>query len=297
VIFSGLAGCSTATSVTPDGNSFTVDIPADAVTGAAVIQREGRAVASFQIQIDRASGFQNALTALFNRISGNYLNYLLALAGLGVLSMSIVDAIKNLIPIRQLYQWRRTRWWLEQNIKEAAVRLEEIVGINEMQTELVLIGAGGNGRAFYNAQPDEFFQQFQVISRLVLNYPTNRGRHLSYSSILAVLASNVSRADFDIVTERVGSSSPQEKLDARNRIQQQMSQSLNAFQLSTSWWWQNSLQISAFVFSAAIAFFAVSIAYGGVRSNFWGILLTALFAAFLAPVAHDMVSAVQKLRS
>jgi hypothetical protein len=48
-----------------------------------------------------------ALRVLFDKVHSSLLVYFVALAGLGTLSMSIVQAIKNLFPVRRFFQRRR----------------------------------------------------------------------------------------------------------------------------------------------------------------------------------------------
>ena len=170
------------------------------------------------------------------------------------------------------------------------------MSVHAVEKELVTIGAGGNAAAFYNSQGDDFSKQLTIISRLVLNYPTNPGRYLHYGSVLAVIASNITKADFDLINQTSKGPTPQEKLDAFNRVQQQMTQAISAFCTSSSWWWQNGLHTAAFVTSFSLAYLAVHLALGGVKSTV-AVGVTALFAAFLAPVARDLVAAIQKLRS
>jgi len=296
VRFSGDSNCSTPTSVSPDLKQMEVAVPSDAVSGPIVVQVDGNTVGTAQVHVDRSNTIQTGMKVLVDAITKNVLAYLVALAGLGVLSMSIVQAIKTLFPIPQVYQWCRTRWWLKGRTREAKSNLERIVSVKIVEKELVVIGAGGDTAAFYSVQGDEFVKQLTNIGRLVLNYPTNPGRYVCYSSVLAVLASNITKADFDLMNQASKGPTPQQKLDAFNRVQQQMTQSINAFCTTSTWWWQNGLHVAAFVTSFILAYFAVRLGMGGVKSPL-AVVLTALLAAFLAPVARDLVAAIQKLRS
>jgi hypothetical protein len=75
-----------------------------------------------------------------------------------------------------------------------------------------------------------------------------------------------------------------------------LNQGIAAFEASNAWWWQNGLHVAAFLISASLAYLAVRTAMGFVRSDF-ALLGTALLAGFLAPVARDLVAAIEKLRS
>jgi hypothetical protein len=237
----------------------------------------------------------DAFKALFDKLNSDFLKYFIALASLGAVSMSIVQAIKSLVPVRQFFQKRRTHWWLKSHICEAKSNLKKVVTLDDAEKEVIMIAAAGNPRAFYNSEPDDFFKQLTVVGRLVLNYPTNQGRYISYGDLLSVFASNVTKADFSILDGTHTKATPQERLDARNRVQQQLIQGINAFEMSSTWWWQNGLHLAAFLCSTGLAYLAFWKTWG-IQSNIV-VLLTALLAAFLAPVARDLVAAIEKLRS
>jgi hypothetical protein len=294
VRFSGHSECSVPTSVTADLRNLRVVIPADAGSGPVTVQIAGTTLGTVQLQVDRSTGLQAALKGLVDTISKNLLAYLIALAGLGVLSMSIVQAIKNLLPILWFYQWRRTRWWLRHRAREAKQNLETDVNVDAVEKEFIIIGAGGDKLAFYSSDTDDFPKQLTIIGRLVLNYPANPGRYVPYRIVLAAVASNVTKADFDIL---IGSkhSTPQQKLDALNRVQPQMVQTISVFCASNSWWWQKGLHFAAFLASTSLVYLAVFLS--SANESHVTMLLTALLAAFLAPVARDLVVAIQNLRS
>ena len=101
VRFSGDNECSMPTSVSSNLRELQVAIPAGAVSGPVTVQVGTTTVGTAQLQIDRSDTVQTALKDLVDSITGNLLAYMAALAGLGVLSMSIVQAIKTLLPIPQ----------------------------------------------------------------------------------------------------------------------------------------------------------------------------------------------------
>jgi hypothetical protein len=273
-----------------------VTIPTDAVSGPVKVQSGGNTIGTVQIRVNRASEVAAALRALFGKITSSFLAYLVALAALGVLSMSIVQAIKNLIPVKWVFQRYRTQWWLNGHVGEAQSNLGRAIPLDKVEKELVNIGAAGNRKAFYDSDIEGFAKQLAVVGRLAVNYPTNMGRYVSYGDLLAVLASNVTKTDLAIVDGTDKTSTLQQRLDARNRIQQQLNQGIEGFGLSNTWWWQNGIHVAAFLCSAGITYFAVRLSSHNVQSPL-ALLVTALLAGFLAPVARDLVAAIEKLRS
>jgi|GEM_PF-1132218 len=302
VAFPGLAQCTPSDSVSMDLKNITLQIPVGARSGIATVQSAGRLVGRTQIQIKANSSLQDGVKTLFSRADSSFVAYLLALAALGTLSMSIIQALKNLLPMREVFQSHRTRWWLARHLRQAAERFLEdpqkhplsALTLDDVENELVLIAADGNRRAFYNSEGEDFLRQLTAVGRLVLNYPTNQGQYISYGALLAVMASNIAARDLQILAAESGPA--QDKLDARNRVQLQITQAINAFQLSSSWWWQNGLHIAAFLCSTGLAYLACWLASGGVDSHL-SVLVTSALASFLAPVARDLVSAITNLSS
>jgi len=296
VKFSGVDKCTNPDLVAQDHSSLTVTVPADAVSGPIMVQNAGSVLGTIEIQVMRPSGATTALRSLYGKITSSFLAYLVALASLGVLSMSIVQAIKNLLPVRQAFQRYRLRGWLKAHTKEALSNLGRAIPLEKVEKELVNIGAAGSSGAFYDAEIDDFIKQLAAVGRLAVNYPSNMGRYISYGDLLAVLASNVTKADLATIDGTDKTTSAQDRLDARNRIQQELNQGLNAFGLGNTWWWQNGLHLAAFGCSASITYFAVKLSSLDVQSPL-ALLGTALLAGFLAPVARDLVAAIENLRS
>jgi hypothetical protein len=67
------------------------------------------------------------------------------------------------------------------------------------------------------------------------------------------------------------------------------------FKLSTAADWRRYLQIGALVLSVLIALLALILS-GGLRERPGTVIWMALVAGFLAPVARDLLAAVQQLR-
>jgi hypothetical protein len=236
-----------------------------------------------------------AIADLLAHIKNDLGPYCIALAALGTFSMALVQNLKNLTPVRLLFQQRRTRRWLIGRIAEARSNLgiSSTVMIGLIESELIAISTGGSLGAFYGADSDGLYQELGAVARLVLNYPAGHGRYVPYSEVLAVIASSITKTDFDLlVGARTGSR--QEILDAHNRVQLEMLQVLSAFQMANDWLWKNLLHASAFIICWILACVAF---WTELPCHFFRVSLSAFLAALLAPVARDVVASLEKLRS
>jgi len=70
---------------------------------------------------------------------------------------------------------------------------------------------------------------------------------------------------------------------------------VESFRLLTASEWRRGLQIASFVISVLIAVLALVMS-DALRDRPWTVVWAALIAGFLAPVARDLLAAVQQLR-
>jgi len=175
--------------------------------------------------------------------------------------------------------------------------------------DILLLAADGNAIALCDADGDDFCKRLGAVAQLMVDFPHQ------YRVLLGVLASNADKDDYDIVTGKAqpdparemtrGSNSDfpsrgdQRLLDARSRVRLLVVQAMAAFQLRNAWWWGGIVKAASFVVSLGLAFVALEPAEGEASSKeqFVARAAMALLAAFLAPVARDLVATIEKLRS
>ena len=214
---------------------------------------------------------------------------------------------------------RRTESGEVDNLKDIDKRLPELT-VNELaraaESEIILLAADANAVALFDSEGDEFCKRLNAVAQMVVDFPCQ------YRGLLAILACYVDKDDFEILqvgqhykssyvvtqpkqTEKFqetadrGETSPQEWLNAKTRVRQQVTQAMSAFQLRNAWAWGTTMKISAFVVSATLTVLAQNLVCNGAEcSQLWTpkVFATALLAAFLAPVARDLVAAIEKLR-
>ena len=87
----------------------------------------------------------------------------------------------------------------------------------------------------------------------------------------------------------------QRVFDARNRVRALTHRSVENFKLLTASEWRRRLQVASFSISMLIAVLALVMS-GALRDRPWTFVWSGLIAGFLAPVARDLLAAVQQLR-
>lgn len=89
----------------------------------------------------------------------------------------------------------------------------------------------------------------------------------------------------------------QNYVDARGRVAHQVQRSIDAVQIAIGSDWKCSLQAAAFIVSFAVAFLGIWLESGDTTLLKLATgSITGLFAGFLAPVARDLVAALESLR-
>ena len=223
-----------------------------------------------------------ALNGLIDFAEGGPLEYFLAVAALGVLTMSLLQAAKNLFPLRRAYHKYVLRNWLRRHPCPCKAEHENL------QKVLLELAADGNEQALYEAETEEFCKNLAAVGQLAVDFPG----HDDLGDLLKVMTSRRVYADIEVL--RDPKTTAEERLDARDRVRQHLAQSLNAFRLSTAASWQWIMHIAAFVISFVLACAAVVVSE---KVSLSVAFTSSLLAAFLAPVARDIAAGIQKLRT
>ena len=236
----------------------------------------------------------NALTALFDDIASHWGAYLSALVALSGLTMSLIQVAKELLLLRKRFHRRRVLEWLHPSLEIPA--LQELMASRPvaLEEDLLQIAAAGNAGALYDAELEDVCVQLSAATQMLVDYPGQA------PDLLRRIARASRAGDLDLIIEKDGSQpdSPHDRqlvFDARNRVRALTHRSVETFKLSTAAHWRRRMQIAAFILSVLISLVAL-IMTGGLRNRPFAVFLTALFAGFLAPVARDLLAAVQQLR-
>ncbi|MGC1292173.1 MAG: hypothetical protein WA855_12925, partial [Candidatus Acidiferrales bacterium] len=90
-----------------------------------------------------------------------------------------------------------------------------------------------------------------------------------------------------------------ELVAARNRVSHQIQRAVDSLQISIGFRWKFWMQFFAILFSAILAAAALVISGRPLNSahSIYFIVLAAIFSGLLAPVARDLVAAIEQMRT
>jgi hypothetical protein len=222
------------------------------------------------------------------------------LAGVGVVTMAVIQTLKDMLPLRRWFQAAWISRWLERRAAKAGSG----VSAARAEADLVRLATGGDRNALYDLAIEQVAAQMNAAAPIVLDYPWD------HADLLHCLAADANAEDLDhLLAWRppLGAPrpqvSPEERaalVDARNRVTHQVQRSLDGLQISAGFQWKFYLQVASIALSAVLVWIGLILFAQGSIEVFVRHLplyvLTAVLGGFLAPVARDLVAALQQLR-
>ena len=166
-------------------------------------------------------------------------------------------------------------------------------------TKLVRLATGGDKKAFLSLPAEQLAGQINAAAQVAIDYPE------TYFNLLLCLASQADKGDFITILKPLPNRSDPEfeeakrkAVDARNRISHQVQRNLDGFQISLSFRWKMWNQVVAFVLSAFLISlsFAIYLKDPLFGKKWFLYFVVGFIGGFLAPVAKDMVTALETLR-
>lgn len=239
--------------------------------------------------------FAQGITQFINAVGDRMTPLLLAIAGIGTLSMAVIQTLKDLTPARRRFnEWFVTRWIRARSWETSAPEAEH---------QLIALATAGDAKAFYDLPVEQLCGQANAAAQLVLEYPDR------YEALLRVLGASGDPRDVGVLVEagraRAGGEIPREpsprsqaEVDARARLTSLVQRSLDALQISASAQWRFLLQAVGFLLSYTFTIVGVSMYSQHTASGrqIFSTILVGLAAGFLAPIARDLVAALQRAR-
>jgi hypothetical protein len=238
-----------------------------------------------------------ALTQLFDDIATHWGAYLAALVALSALTMSLLQVIKDLLFLRLYFQRYQTVRWLYDLSHSQARELLAKDTDRPLENELLRLTSAGHASALYDADLEDFCVQLSAAANFLVDYPTQS------PALLRAIARGANTADFDLIVDadephHYSSAGPEHRqrvFDARNRIRALTHRSVESFKRLTASRWRRTMHVASFVTSVVISLLALAMS-GALRNRPMRVVWTARAAGFLAPVARDLLAAVQQLR-
>jgi hypothetical protein len=226
-----------------------------------------------------------------------------ALAGVGTATMAAFQMFKDLLHVRREFNRGRVRKWLE--LRAAA---KQGVSVDNAQGSLVRLATAGDAEALYSLAADKLAGQINAAARMALDSPKGR------EDLISCLAAQADPTDLTAVlnppTPPPPSASEEDKkrardqatayLEAKNRVATHIQRTLDGFQIALEYQWTHWNRMCAFALN--FAFVMAVLATNSVRAGVWyrtdapAYILVAILGGFVAPVAKDLVSALEALK-
>lgn len=227
-----------------------------------------------------------------------------ALAAVGVLTMAALQTIKDMLPARRWFQATWVRAWLDRQARATPAIHGSAVNAERAEEDLIRLATSDDRAALYDLPIEQVAGQMNAAAQVVLDYPWD------HEHLLRCLGAQANVDDLrkllDTRPPATGprpQPSPEERsalIDARNRVTHQIQRALDGLQISAGFRWKLYLQIASIALSALFVWIGLMLFVKEPIDVFVRHLplyvLTAIFGGFLAPVARDLLAALQQLR-
>lgn len=251
--------------------------------------------------VDIPTAIQKAVDVVVN---GVY-RYAVALAAVGVVSMALLQTVKDMLPTRRWFQaWWVSRW-LDRQVAAAPPLTGGPPSKAAAEEDLVRLATSGDTAALYDLPIEQVSGLMSSASQIVLDYPPD------HRDLLVCLAARARAEDLELLLAQGPSAArPRATLtepdrsrfvDARNRVTHQVQRSLDGLQIAAGFRWKWLIQVLSIVLSAVLVWAGMALFVEAPRAGsglhyFLLYLLAGILGGFLAPVARDLVAALQQLR-
>ena len=257
-----------------------------------------KAYAQVATSPDTRPSISSSIDAFVTQIANHAMPFATAMAVIGVVTMALIQTLKDVLPVRRWFQCFFVRRWLACAPSFAGTMPDMV---RSCEDDLIELTTAGDRDALYDLATEQLCGQINSSAQILIEYPSG------HETLLDCLARGADPKDIEklvsppesITIER-DALSPDEKkevtavFDARNRVSHRIQRNIDALQISMSFRWKFILQLVSFGVSFVIAFLGVF--QIDRANNFWVGLLIGGMAGFLAPVARDLVAALQQLR-
>lgn len=239
------------------------------------------------------------LTAFTVALRDRVVDYLLAFAAVGALTMAIIQTIKEMTPLRAWFHRRELERWLARGLYSGCQRIaqngpasdegksaaplkaradrlaltnvfasEPRTATSELEAcrhQLIGLATAGDAAALYALESEKLAGQLNAASLVVADFPRK------YPELLRCFARGADLQDVEGLLEGDPPAEPSAKaqkgrreawarhLERKVRVTHQIQRSIDAFQIATAYRWGWMLQVASFCLSFAIAAAAVAI--------------------------------------
>ncbi len=236
-------------------------------------------------------------TAIQNALD-NYVGYLwpmsVALAGVGIATMATLQMVKDLLRLQWYFNCWQVRRWLGQRARRAHEHEATFTPApGRAQAELITLATAGDENAFYTLDTQQIPAQMAAASQIALDYPRR------YIHLFLCLVAEADPRDVKRLLGPVPRPAAKDAwIAARNRVGHQVQRTLDGLQISLT----NRWKVWNWIVSYGLNVLFVMVALRSLNTRLTSIpvvdsMLVAVLSGFLAPVAKDLVAALQQLRA
>jgi hypothetical protein len=246
---------------------------------------------SFSAQL---GSIRDSLSALGE---GNTLGAMLVLVGVGTIAMATLQVIKELTPLRFYFQ----RWWISRWVQRRCKAFKEHQYTSELplpdtvtaRRQLAELATGREERALYDLPIEDLVTQANAASQIALDEPD------LYWALLAVLSEGTSRGDLKTLCEGApNTNSTQPYFEARSRVARRIQRNLDGVRIACGNRWKYILLVASVFLTTAIVVAVVATNSTDKEPYAWILAIpVGIIGGYLAPIARDVLAALQKLRN
>jgi hypothetical protein len=241
-------------------------------------------------------------------ITGWVQTWAVPLAAIGTVSMAFLQTAKNVFPLRNWFQRFYFHRWLRASAKKASKCKGLCAGAEKAEKDLIALATSGDANAFYDLPIEQLCGQIKEAVPVILDYPQ------LHVDLLRCLSSEANCSDMYLIFEppapaiflkRGDQTTEDEKraireyAAAKTRLGTQVRCSVDAIQTSIGFRWKYCLQVASVILSSLLGIVALHMgagpdhAYPTISST----IMIGVLSGFLAPVARDLVAAIEKWRN
>lgn len=243
---------------------------------------------------------RQSISALINggidALSRRALPTLGAVAAVGVLTMAVQQALKELFRYHRRFNVSHVDQWATERTPGASAGLNALVTLATAGQHTTIADA----KALSDLDGPGLTAQLTLAARLALAFPDKPEHEAALRMVTGHLG------DPHVHTLLAKTSSPAAIDDARTQLGFLIDRTMDALQVRLTYEWARVNQLIAFGLSAAIAALAggfyfwdqgiLARSLGAQGGHYLMILLGAVLSGVLAPVAKDLVTALQSLK-
>jgi hypothetical protein len=220
------------------------------------------------------------------RESANFVASVLApilatVAGIGAATMAAQQALKDLFYIRRRFNRRVLTGWVCTRVG-ANDKFKALASLERLSTS-------GEADALYSLDSGKLASQIAAAGLNALDQPDK------HRELISCLMCDAPFCDYQLTTDPAADRNGVNYIKAKERMTAYMQRAVEGLQIMIDYRWTHANQLAAFLLNTAV-FVLLWFFWSKDATHFIFAILAALLGGFIAPVAKDLVTALQSLK-